>query len=71
MGDLLTSGDLHVGHNDPGQPMLVDPTEANNNIPKTAWLLAFGEFVLLFRSAKFRIYMAAATLRMMSRSNCS
>ena len=35
MGDLLTSGDLHVGHNDLGQPMLVDPTEANNNTPKT------------------------------------
>ena len=31
MGDLLTSGKLHIGHNDLDQPM-VDPTKANNNI---------------------------------------
>ena len=36
MGDLLTPGDLHVGHNELGQPKLEDPTEANNNTPKTA-----------------------------------
>ena len=29
MGDVLTFGDLHVGHNELGQPMLVDPTEVN------------------------------------------
>ena len=40
MGDVLTFGDLYAGHNDLGQLMLVDPTEANNNTPKTAWLLA-------------------------------
>ena len=34
MGELLTSGDLHVGQNDLDQPMLVDPIEANNNTPK-------------------------------------
>ena len=27
MGDLFTSGDLCVGHNDLNQPMLVDPIE--------------------------------------------
>ena len=32
MGDLLTSGKLHIGHIDLDQPMLVDPTEANINI---------------------------------------
>ena len=32
MGELLTSDKLHIGHNDLDQPMLVDPTEANNNI---------------------------------------
>ena len=31
MGDLMTSGALHVGHNDLDQPMLVDHTEANKN----------------------------------------
>ena len=36
MGDVLTSDDLLEGHNDLGQPMLVDPTEANNNTSKTA-----------------------------------
>ena len=36
MGDVLISGDLYVGHNVLGQPMLVDPTEVNNNTPKTA-----------------------------------
>ena len=35
MGNILASGHLHVGHNDPAQPMLVDPTEAKNNTPKT------------------------------------
>ena len=40
-GDLLTSGDLHVGHNDLDQPILVDPIEANNNTPKTGCLPAF------------------------------
>ena len=29
MGDVLTSGDLHIGRNDLGQSMLVDSTEAN------------------------------------------
>ena len=33
--DVLTSGDLHLGHNDIGKPMLVDPTEPNNyNTPQ-------------------------------------
>jgi len=39
MGDVLTSGDLYVGHNDLGQPILVDPTEANNNTHQPACLL--------------------------------
>ena len=33
MGDVLTLGDFHVGHNDLVQLILVDPTEANNNVP--------------------------------------
>ena len=41
MGEVLISGDLHVGHNDLGQPMLVDTIEANKNTPKTACLLFF------------------------------
>ena len=48
----MTSGNLHVGHNDL-QPMLVDPTEANIN---TAWLLAYGRYVPSFKVGKFRIY---------------
>ena len=36
MKDVLTSGDLHVGHIDLGQPMLVDPTETNINTPEIA-----------------------------------
>ena len=36
MGDVLTSGDLHICQNDLGKPILVDPTEAKNNTPKTA-----------------------------------
>ena len=35
MRDILTSGDLQVGHKDLGPCMLVDPIEANNNTPKT------------------------------------
>ena len=34
-GDGLTSGDLLEGNNDLGQPMLVDPGEANNNTLET------------------------------------
>ena len=29
MGDVLTSTDFHIGHNDLGQPMVVDPISAN------------------------------------------
>ena len=53
MGDILTSGDLPVGHNDLGQTLLVEHTEANNNTPKSAWLLACGRFVPQFKSSKF------------------
>ena len=52
---VLTSGDLYVGHNNLGQPMLVDPTKANNNTPKTAWLFACRRFVLQFKPAKYRL----------------
>ena len=38
MGVVLTSGDLHVGHHDLSQLMLGDPTQANNNTPKTGHL---------------------------------
>ena len=31
----MTSGDLLEGHNDLNQLMLVDPTEENDNTPKT------------------------------------
>ena len=34
MEDILTFGELHVGHNGLGQPRMADPTEANNNTPK-------------------------------------
>ena len=44
-GDILTSGDLQLGHNDLGKPMMVDHIEANNNTPQTASLHAFGKFV--------------------------
>ena len=41
MGDALTSGDLQVGHNGLDQPMLVNPTEANNNTQhRTEWSCA-------------------------------
>ena len=36
MGNVLTSGDLHVGHNDLGPCILVDPTEANIETSNTA-----------------------------------
>ena len=36
MGDVLTSGDLHVGHSDLGPYILVDPTKENNNTINTA-----------------------------------
>ena len=36
MVDVLTSGDLPEGHNDLGPCILVDPTFANNNTPKSA-----------------------------------
>ena len=36
MGDVLTSGDLLEGSNDLGQTMLVGPTNAINNTPKTS-----------------------------------
>ena len=34
MGNILTSGDLHVGHNDLGQLLSVDPTET---LDKWTW----------------------------------
>ena len=48
---ILASDKLHVGHNDLDQPMLVDLTEANNNIihPIIAWLVACGGFVPPFK----------------------
>ena len=57
----MTSGDFLEGHKDIGQFMLV---EANNNTPKTAYLLACERFVLQFKPANFRF-------KIMSRSNCS
>ena len=51
-GDVLTSGDLHAGHNDLCQPMLVDPTEANINTPKTPSLLACGRYMPQLESTK-------------------
>ena len=40
IGDLLTSGDLHVGHNDLGQQMLVRPyTERGKQLPTLLYYL--------------------------------
>ena len=72
MGDVLTSGDLLEGHNDLGQPILVDLREKNNNTPKTDWLFACKRFVLQLKPDKFKFKkMAAVTLEIMSRSSYS
>ena len=39
MADVLTSGDLHVGHNDLGQPMLVDPIKTTIHPKQLDYLL--------------------------------
>ena len=53
MGDVLTSGDLLEGHNDLGQPMLVDPTEAIQL--KMLDYLLVEDFFVQFKPAKFRL----------------
>ena len=55
MGDVLTSIDLCLGHNDLGQPMLIDPTEENNNSQKHLDQLLVEDFLPQFKSAKRRL----------------
>ena len=65
MGDVLTSDDLLEGHNDLGPPMMIRPYRGKQQYTQKV------RFVLQFKPAKFRLKMAAMTLRIMSRSNYS
>ena len=64
MGEVLTSGDLLMGHNDLDPPMMIRPYKGKQQYTKKKIWAAI-------QTCQIQIKMAAMTLRITSRSNYS